>query len=451
MASVSKRLVFFYFIAAFAFFCYRMITSQNKLVTALMVAAYFTGLEVFTRMTWSFLFWEQAKYIVMFFSLWGMLYVGFKKNAVPYVVYFLFLLPAVGLSYSNIDFDENLRKTVMFNLSGPFCLSVASVFCFGRTIKKGDLLQILDYIVYPLIATTIYVILYTPTARDIFTSASSNAAASGGFSGNQVSTVLGLGFFILLTRFFIPYKNVLVHWTMMFFMALMGYRALLTFSRGGVVAAVLMAIIFIAFYYLNSTAITKRKTMIKLFVIGFGVVFLWGYTEVKTGGMITNRYTNKNASGIEKEDITTGRGVLIEAELNQFLRNPWLGGGVGSSSDNFEEELGVKAATHNEVSRMFSEHGLFGLLALLTLIFAPMITKLQGRKNIYFLPFLLFWFLTLMHSSMRVAAPAFIYALCLLNIDYRPVKKLVKRRKPLATSHPTLEQHLVSIPLEEKL
>ncbi len=430
----------FYFIVAFAFFCYRMIVAQNKFVTALLAVSYFTGLEVFIRMARSTIFWEQGKYVVIFFSLWGMLYVGFKKNAVPYVVYLLFLLPAVGLTLSTIDFDENFRKSILFNLSGPICLSVASVFCFGRTIKKDDLLKILDYIVYPLITATVYVILYTPTGKDIFISAGSNAATSGGYSGNQVSTVLGLGFFILLTRFFMPYKNVLVHWTMMFFMVLMGYRALLTFSRGGVITALLMAAIFIAIYYLNGTNATKRSTFSKLFIIGFGVFFLWGYTEATTGGMITNRYTNKDALGREKEDITTGRGVLIAAELDQFKRSPWLGGGVGSSSDNFEEELGVNAASHNEVSRMLSEHGLFGLLALLTLIFAPMITKLQGRKNIYFLAFLLFWFLTLMHSSMRIAAPAFIYALCLLNIDYSPVKEPVKRRKVLGESNQALGQ-----------
>ncbi|WP_418637756.1 O-antigen ligase family protein [Winogradskyella sp.] len=405
-----------------------------------MAAAYFTGLEVFIRMARSAIIWEQGKYAVIFFSLWGMFYVGFKKNAVPYVLYLLFLLPAVGLSLSIIDFDDNFKNAILFNLSGPLCLSVASVFCYGRTIKKDDFLKILDYIVYPLITATVYVILYRPTSIELFTYSGSNAATSGGYSGNQVSTVLGLGFFILVTRFFMPYKNVVVHWTMMFFMVLMGYRALLTFSRGGVVAAVLMAFIFIALYFMKGTTLSKRKTMIKLFVISFGVFFLWGYTEVSTGGMITNRYTNKDALGREKEDITTGRGVLIAAELDQFKRSPWLGGGVGSSSDNFEEELGVNAASHNEVTRMLSEHGLFGLLALLTLIFAPMITKLQGRKNIYFLAFLLFWFLTLMHSAMRIAAPAFIYALCLLNIDYSPVKEPAKRRKVLGESNQALGQ-----------
>jgi hypothetical protein len=33
-------------------------------------------------------------------------------------------------------------------------------------------------------------------------------------------------------------------------------------------------------------------------------------------------------------------------------------------------------------------------------------------------PFLLFWFLTINHAAMRIAAPAFIYALSLLKVHF---------------------------------
>lgn len=422
----------FYFLAAFVFFCYRMIVSNNKFLTAACASAYFMGAEVFLRMARSAIIWEQGKYAVIFFCLWGMLYVGFKRNAVPYIIYFLLLLPAIGVSLIELDFDSDFRKSVLFNLSGPFCLTVASVFLYGRTIKLKNFLKILDYIIYPLITTAVYVVLFMPSGKDIFIHASSNAAASGNYSGNQVATVFGLGFFILLTRFFIPYRNPIVHWTMMFFMALMMYRALLTFSRGGVVASVLMAVVFIAIYWLRVGVIGKAKATLKMVALGFGVVFLWGYTTVATGGMITNRYTNKDALGREKEDITTGRAELAEAELAAFSTNPLLGKGTGGSKEFFEDELGISGASHNEVTRMFSEHGLFGILALMILMFAPWISILQGRRNIFFVAFQLFWFLTLLHAAMRIAAPAFIYALCLLNLDYAPEKKTAVRRKSIA-------------------
>src|SRR5690606_1258417 len=168
-----------------------------------------------------------------------------KKNAFPYVLYLLFLLPGVLVSYDLIAYDANFRTAVLFNLTGPLCLCLASIFIYGRTITLNRLLKILDYIVYPLISMTIYVVLYSPDIRDVITNTASNSAVSGGYGPNQVATVLGLGIFILLTRLIIPYKNILVQWTMMFFLVLMGYRALLTFSRGGVLVAIVISVVFI--------------------------------------------------------------------------------------------------------------------------------------------------------------------------------------------------------------
>ncbi|MCB0467433.1 MAG: O-antigen ligase family protein, partial [Aequorivita sp.] len=156
---------------------------------------------------------------------------------------------------------------------------------------------------------------------------------------------------------------------------------------------------------------------------------IWTFTIFQTGGLIENRYANEDSLGREKEDITTGRVDLLTTEIEAFKKSPILGVGVGQVKTYFETELGIELPTHNEISRMLSEHGLFGIFALLVLIFAPIITKMNGRKNIYFYPFLIFWGLTIAHSSMRIAAPAFIYALSLLNIDYAPKKKTALHRK----------------------
>ena len=65
----------------------------------------------------------------------------------------------------------------------------------------------------------------------------------------------------------------------------------------------------------------------------------------------------------------------------------------------------------------------------MVLLFTPLVFRMKNRKNIYFYSFYLFWFLTINHSSMRIAAPAFIYGLCLLNINYKSsVKKRINTR-----------------------
>ena len=380
-------------------------------------------------MTKAYVFWEMGKYAVIWFSLLGMFYMGFRRNATPYVIYLLLLFPGIIVSLDEMAYDVNFRKAVFFNLSGPLCLSAAAVFTYGRTISFRKMLKIMDYIIYPMIAMTVYIVLYSPDIREAVTGTGSNSAISGGYGPNQVATVLGLGVFLLLTRLFIPYKNILVHWTMMFFMALMAYRALLTFSRGGVLVAIIISLVFIIVFYFASTFRLKIKTSVRIIGIVVAGLAIWTFTVFQTGGMIENRYENKDAIGREKEDFTTGRAELFQAEIGAFKVNPVFGVGAGRVSSVFRDELGVDLPTHNEVSRMLSEHGVFGIFALLVLILAPIITKAKGRKNIYFWPFLIFWLLTIAHSSMRIAMPAFIYALCLLNIDYGPKKKAAIHRK----------------------
>lgn len=385
--------------------------------------------EVFFRMTKAYIFWETGKYAVMWFCLLGMFHYGFKRNAAPYIVYILLLLPGVMVSFEEISYDVNFRKAVFFNLSGPLCLSVAAIFTYGRTVTFKEMMKIVDYIIYPLIATTIYVIIYSPDIRDAITGTASNSAVSGGYGPNQVATMLGLGVFLLLTRLFMPYKNLLVRWTMIFLMILMAYRALLTFSRGGIVVAVLMCAVFIPVYYYATNFNKFVASSFKFFALIAIALGVWTFTTFQTGGLIENRYENKDALGNEKGDITTGRGELLVTEIETFMENPYFGVGVGRVKSVFKDELGVDLPTHNEISRMLSEHGMFGIFALLVLIFAPIITKAKGRRNIYFWPFLIFWFFTIAHSSMRIAAPAFIYALGLLNINYAPEKKTALPRQ----------------------
>jgi hypothetical protein len=416
-------------LAIFVYFIYKIILSKDRVKHVLLATAYITGAEVFLRMTKAFVFYETGKYAVIFFMILGVFFLGFKKNAFPFILYILLLLPAVLVSLDAIAFDANFRSTVLFNLSGPLCLSFAAIFCYGRSIQLQDFLKVLDYIVYPLISMVIYITLYTPNVQDVVTGTASNSALSGGYGPNQVATVLGLGIFILFTRLLIPYKNILVHWTMMFLMVVMAYRALLTFSRGGVLVSVIICLVFLFIIYFNTGLKSKAKISLKVLSIIGVALLVWSYTIIQTGGLIENRYANEDALGREKEDVTTGRVVLLNVEIDAFKENPFFGIGVGQGKFQFKEEIGITSASHNEISRMFSEHGLFGILALLVLIAIPMLTKMNGKKNIYFYPFFIFWGLTIITTSMRIAAPAFIYALCLLNLDYAPKKNTALHRK----------------------
>ena len=49
------------------------------------------------------------------------------------------------------------------------------------------------------------------------------------------------------------------------------------------------------------------------------------------------------------------------------------------------------------------------------------------RANFIFYACFLFWFATINHSGMRIAAPAYLYALCLLNVVNE--KNLIHRKQ----------------------
>ncbi|MGB3605725.1 MAG: O-antigen ligase domain-containing protein, partial [Psychroserpens sp.] len=83
--------------------------------------------------------------------------------------------------------------------------------------------------------------------------------------------------------------------------------------------------------------------------------------------------------------------------------------------------------SHSEVSRTLAEHGFFGVVILVILIFKPLAIRTRNKQNYYFYAFMAFWFLTINHMSMRIAMPAFIYALALLNVTHE--KNPVRRKQ----------------------
>ncbi|HIC31343.1 MAG TPA: O-antigen ligase domain-containing protein [Flavobacteriaceae bacterium] len=408
--------LYFYSIVSYFFIRIISVKSNLKAFEIVKACAYILGAEVILRMTGSGLFYESSKYLVILFSVIGLFYNGFNKKATTYLLYILLLVPSVYVSLYVLDVSNNIRKAIAFNLSGPVTLGIAALFCYGVTLTKQQLGSVVNHAIFPLISTLIYIITYNPNVSDVAVGTSSNFIASGGFGPNQVSTVLGLGFFLVTVRFFYFSKTKIVKYLDLFLILLFAFRAIVTFSRGGVFTAIIMIVAFIFIQYKSMDKINKTRmisSVVVFFVIGAAT---WIISTIQTNGMIEKRYANQNAVGMEKEDITTGRTDLFVAEFEEFLENPLLGVGVGRIKDLRFQETGIHAASHNEMSRIIAEHGFLGILAFSILLLVPLFFRLKDRSNVLFFSFYLFWFLTINHSSMRIAAPAFIYALSLIHI-----------------------------------
>jgi len=396
---------------------YFVIKNRNINNEVLFVSAYIVGSEVFLRMTGGNILYEFSKYSIMIFLVLGMYYSGFSKNAIPFWIYLILLFPGIIVATETLNLKSDLRNALSFNISGPACLGISAIYAYNRKIKFSQLNNILLSMGLPLIATTVYLIFYTPELKTILVSTGSNIETSGGFGPNQVATVLGLGMFVFFSRLILESKSKLIFVLNLIILFNISYRGLVTFSRGGMITGLFIILILIFFLYVNTR--NEGKYRLNLFLLFFvlGFAFTWIYTSNQTGGLIDKRYANQDATGRVKESQFTGREEIWDNEIASFKDHPVFGIGVGKGLEVREQETGgLIIASHNELTRTISEHGTLGIIALMIVFTTPMFLYLDNKQNIYIFCFLIFWILTINHAAMRIAAPAFVYSFSLLKV-----------------------------------
>lgn len=406
---------------------YFVITSRNTNNEVLYVGAYIVGCEVFLRMTGGNFIYEFAKYGVILFVFIGVYYDGMSKNAVPYWVFLVLLVPGVVLATQVLNYDTVIRKTISFNISGPLCLGITALYTYLKPVTFKQINDVLLFMLLPIISCTMYLVLYTPSVQDVVTGTGSNFETSGGFGPNQVATILGLGAFIAVTRLLFDSKSLLVAAVNLVLLVNIGYRGLVTFSRGGMLTALIMIVVLLSITYFKTRGRSRSKLTFIIVLIGAFLVGIWTFSSSQTSGLIEKRYANQDASGRVKETQLSGREQISETEITYFLENPIFGIGVAKGAELRKEATGDVILSHNEITRMIAEHGTFGIVALMILLFTPLVLYLDNKHHIYLLCFFVFWLLTINHAAMRLAAPAFIYALTLLKVTSNEVSAVHRK------------------------
>jgi hypothetical protein len=417
-----------YTLVILVFGIYFIIKNKNKNNEALIMSAYVVSVEVLLRMTDGMILNEFGKYSIMTFMFLGMIYSGFSNKAILFWLFLLLLVPSIVLSTVSLDFETDIRKAIAFNISGPICLGISSIYCYQRKISFDRLLGVITAFSLPLVAIVVYLFLYTPSVRDVVTGTQSNFETSGGFGPNQVSTILGLGIFIFFVQLLLNSKNKLLQLLNAGLVLVFAFRGIVTFSRGGVVTAVVMVFLILMVLYFQASLNTKPKIGLIIILSFLAGLSVWIYSSIQTDGLIDKRYANEDALGRKKLSQLSGREVLIESEFQMFLDNPIFGVGVGKNKELRKKQTGIDLASHNEITRMLAEHGSLGLINLMILFFTPIFLFINNKQNILTLSFLAFWLLTINHAAMRLAAPAFVYALSLLKV-YTIEKAVIPKQK----------------------
>ncbi len=396
---------------------FRVYKTKNVAGQAHLAAAFMAGMEMIVRMSRSGLPHELTKYAVIFILLNGLFTRPYRaKGAAPMLTFFLLLVPSI-VFLAGAEGLERARQLASFNLSGPLCLTVATLYFFRRPISKGELIRIFQQILLPLIATLTWLFVRTPRLSEISFGYGANFAASG-YGPNQMASGLGLG--ILLIGMALLFKWPLSKWKPLAFvmLAVLAYRGLLTFSRGGIFSPIIVLLILVAYQAISNQPSRKRifRTFIMIGLLaglGYGI---YNYVNWVTNSALLNRYAGISYGqkvGIEK--YTSGRLDILRIDTEIFLDHPFFGIGPGMGADmRHQYGYGERVAAHIEFSRLLAEHGIFGLAALSILLFFPLyefVRRKQFEQRIVLLAGVLFCFSFMVHSATRIALPMFMYGL----------------------------------------
>ena len=384
-------------------------TLGRRPMLAVSTAAYIAGAEVLWRMTGTGLFWEFGKYsaslilLLVFFRL-----SSHRTTSWVALLYLGLLAPSAVLTVQELGLPL-ARDAISFNLSGPLSLAVAVLAFSSMRAVAVDL----ELVVFSLLAPTVGVLAIcsysTLTTSSISFYAESNYVTSGGFGPNQVSAVLGLGALLSLLVA-LERSRPWLRWLFLGLTLTFLVQGVLTFSRGGVINA----IICMGFVLVHLV----RQPRVRLTVLVVLVVFTFLGTTVIlprlndwTGGALRERYTS-TATGL--------RQTLAEEEIELWKEHPILGVGPGMSKYYRTDMVGFEVASHTEFTRLLSEHGFFGLLALLVLvgIVAAAYFRAPSALEKAWVSALSGWaFIEMSHSAMRIAAISILFGLA--NVQWR--------------------------------
>lgn len=390
-------------LVCFAVGIYWAVNKNVKLERIALVCAYIIGAEVLWRMAETPIFWEFGKYAPAAIMIVALVQRGHFNFPLLPVGYLFLLLPASFLTVLNHG-AVDARGMLSFNMSGPFFLFISAWFFSHLRLNYLQVRRILLAIVIPLLGVACTTLFYTVTTENIQFTEESNFATSGGFGPNQVSSMLGFGALAALAGLVLFKNDVKLKIYFGVACLLLTAQSVMTFSRSGIYNAVGAAAILIFFQLKNQKDAVRRLLPIAGVVVLF-VFIVFPFMNEFTGGKLQERFEDTG---------TSHRGEIIQSDFAIMMENPLFGVGVGEAHKYRQKFLYAGAASHTEFSRLISEHGVFGILALLSLVLMTVLNiKYQdsGIGKGFVACFVVWSGLFMSNAGMRLAAPSFAWGL----------------------------------------
>jgi hypothetical protein len=402
---------------------------KERQINIICFLGYLLGIEVLARglSAAPYIPHEVGKYTVFFFFLLGLIVGGpVKKVSVYGAAMLLLSIPAVLLTPIS-------TKAFVFNYLGPLGLFLGVIFCSRQIITYKQFKELCRVMVYSVFTLACYAIFRASTFEKIEYNLLANFESSGGSITNQVSTLFGTAICIIMLLFLTGQQMFKYKWMDLSILLLFIIRGLLSFSRGGMISAVL-TLLLVVFLPKPKNAFTDSEVRIRkisplsIFVILFLTAGSFFLVNAMTNNFLLYRYQGKTQKALETgfdnradiDQISAGRYNVMMSDLNMFMAYPALGVGVGQSPRlRHLYGGGTGVTSHLEFSRLLAEHGSLGLVIVIMMFIYPFF-KMLGEPNYYrriiMAVFLVMGLSVTFHNAMRTMITPLFFAFAFLNI-----------------------------------
>lgn len=447
-ATVSPiPMIIWFYLVIFSSIYYVLKSNESPFVLVSLVF-YLISFELISRMarTSPFIPYELGKYLLAAGFIYGIF--KYKSQGSLGWIMLLCMIPSFFIDVSG----EVQRSDIVFNVLGPINVALAIIFLNKKRISSRQLGDIIRLMIYPILGVLSYTFIKSPDLDEVEFVLGANVDLSGGFGSNQVSTLFGLGAFFIFILMINKWKftgNFLLDGAVLFALS---FQGLMTFSRGGMIGAVLG--IMIILFFLRVAPYWKRKKyrlpQIGKYVIPGIMIAILAYVVVDqiTNGLLSLRYQGETMGTLEgsKEKtlftVTTGRLDIFLGDVNLWVEHFIFGVGAGAS--RFLRDTMNGTVAHVELSRLLAEHGFFGFIYFMILCYLGIaILKYNDNpmiKGILF-AFYMVAIYTTFHAAMRTFVTPALIGLSVLMIRAPKKSNLtsVRKKKKRRLFRPKLE------------
>jgi O-antigen ligase len=382
-------------------------TYSPRLERVAVFGAYIAGSEVLWRMSNALLPWEFGKYATILIFVLALLRAGKLKGPIAAFLFFILLLPSIVLPLANVT-TEVLTDQLSFNLSGPLALMISVWFFSHLNLTYAQLHRLLLALTCPAIAIAVMALRGIVTAKELVFVNDSNFVTSGGYGPNQVSAVLGLG---ALATLLWALDHKVTRSLKMLLLGVMLYlmvQSAMTFSRTGLYLAAGGAALALTFLIQDKRLRRQLISGLAVLSILVGLILL-PWLDKFTEGTLMKRFSDTKSSG---------RAEIMLEDWRIFSEHPFFGVGPGQAKYHLQGNYGSdgvhQVAAHNEFARLLAEHGMWGLTAILVLLYLGLqhFKLARTAKGRALNASMIFWsFGFLFTTAMRIVAPSLIFGL----------------------------------------